>query len=344
MLGDSGAYASVGGKVLERAAGHACGAYDVPNVDIEARRRLHEQPALRRLARLRREPGRVRDGGRARHARREVRHRRAGRSASGTRSRSGSRSRPARSSRSRRSQEDAPGRQARVRRGRRPGKAVGHRLRHQEHRHRQRRRRVGQGSPRRRGGRDDLAPQRLHRDGPGPLHGPHPVRRRGDRGSTPRSSGRRRTSTFALGCGQTTGSRATLFGGSAVVVGGEEAQGRPRRRATSPSRRASLRRRRLIDDTTALGAKRRARSRRTPPSASRRSSSILDAEGKLEKRDRRPRRRARDQPELCAGQIEGSVHMGLGYALTEELSATDGMPVNRPCAASACCGRRTRPR
>lgn len=36
ILGDSGAYASVGGKVLERAAGHACGAYHVPNADIEA--------------------------------------------------------------------------------------------------------------------------------------------------------------------------------------------------------------------------------------------------------------------------------------------------------------------
>ncbi len=36
MVGDSGAYASVGGKVLERAAGHACGPYRVPHVDIEA--------------------------------------------------------------------------------------------------------------------------------------------------------------------------------------------------------------------------------------------------------------------------------------------------------------------
>ena len=32
-----GAYASVGAKVLERAAGHACAAYRVPNVDVEAR-------------------------------------------------------------------------------------------------------------------------------------------------------------------------------------------------------------------------------------------------------------------------------------------------------------------
>ena len=36
IIGDTGAYASVGGKVLERTAGHATGAYRVPNVDIES--------------------------------------------------------------------------------------------------------------------------------------------------------------------------------------------------------------------------------------------------------------------------------------------------------------------
>ena len=36
ILGDSGAYASVGGKVLERAAGHACGPYRMPALDVEA--------------------------------------------------------------------------------------------------------------------------------------------------------------------------------------------------------------------------------------------------------------------------------------------------------------------
>ncbi len=36
IIGDNGAYASVGGKVLERAAGHACGPFRVPNVDVEA--------------------------------------------------------------------------------------------------------------------------------------------------------------------------------------------------------------------------------------------------------------------------------------------------------------------
>src|SRR6266545_2850073 len=37
MVGDTGAYSSVGDKVLERAAGHACSVYSVPNVDVEAR-------------------------------------------------------------------------------------------------------------------------------------------------------------------------------------------------------------------------------------------------------------------------------------------------------------------
>ena len=35
-IGDSGAYASVGMKVLERMAGHASGPYRVPNIDVEA--------------------------------------------------------------------------------------------------------------------------------------------------------------------------------------------------------------------------------------------------------------------------------------------------------------------
>lgn len=44
ILGDSGAYASVGGKVLERAAGHACGPYRVANIDIESRAAYTNNP------------------------------------------------------------------------------------------------------------------------------------------------------------------------------------------------------------------------------------------------------------------------------------------------------------
>ena len=36
MIGDSGSYASVGMKVLERAAGHAGGPYRMPVIDVEA--------------------------------------------------------------------------------------------------------------------------------------------------------------------------------------------------------------------------------------------------------------------------------------------------------------------
>lgn len=36
IIGDTGAYASVGDKVLQRAAGHSCSAYEVPNVFVEA--------------------------------------------------------------------------------------------------------------------------------------------------------------------------------------------------------------------------------------------------------------------------------------------------------------------
>ena len=36
MVGDSGPYASVGMKVLERAAGHACGPYAIENIDVNA--------------------------------------------------------------------------------------------------------------------------------------------------------------------------------------------------------------------------------------------------------------------------------------------------------------------
>ena len=60
IIGDTGAYASVGDKVLERAAGHACGVYRVPARRHRCAGRLHQQSALRRHARVRREPGQLR--------------------------------------------------------------------------------------------------------------------------------------------------------------------------------------------------------------------------------------------------------------------------------------------
>ena len=59
FVGDTGAHASVGMKVLERSAGHATGAYNFPVTDVKANGRLHQQPAVRRDARFRRQSPRL---------------------------------------------------------------------------------------------------------------------------------------------------------------------------------------------------------------------------------------------------------------------------------------------
>ena len=86
---DGGAYASSSTAVCSNAACFAAGPYAVPNARADRVRRLHEQPAVRRDARLRRGPGRVRARGADGQARR--------RSSAWTRSRCGcaTRSRPA---------------------------------------------------------------------------------------------------------------------------------------------------------------------------------------------------------------------------------------------------------
>jgi len=53
---------------------------------------------------------------------------------------------------------------------------------------------------------------------------------------------------------------------------------------------------------------------------------ILDDEGRLERVVAAHDVGRAINPVLCAGQIEGSVHMGLGYALSEDFPCTDGIP------------------
>ncbi len=154
LVGDSGAYASVGGKVLERAAGHACGPYRVRRGRRRGARRLHEQPALRRHARLRRPAGGLRHRGLPRPAREEGRPRRLG---DPQPQRGGRRRRRHHRPGARevgRPPQDARRGEGRLLR-RAPRREGGRdRLRPQEQRHRQRRRRVGQVPARRRDGRD----------------------------------------------------------------------------------------------------------------------------------------------------------------------------------------------
>jgi xanthine dehydrogenase molybdenum-binding subunit len=134
-------------------------------------------------------------------------------------------------------------------------------------------------------------------------------------------------STYALGCGQTTGSRATLFSGRAVKSAAEKLKldldrGATLRDLTGKVYAADE----VIADTTPLGAK-VAKVKTHTAFGYATQVCILDAEGKVERFVAAHDVGRAVNPALCSGQIEGSIHMGLGYALTEELPCVDGMPV-----------------
>jgi len=134
-------------------------------------------------------------------------------------------------------------------------------------------------------------------------------------------------STFALGCGQTTGSRATLFGGRAVTSAARKLRADLDAGATL----ADLLGRvyaadERVDDTTALGADvPRIKTHTSYGFAT--QVVILDEKGRVERVIAAHDVGRVVNPALCRGQIEGSIHMGLGYALTEELPCENGMPV-----------------
>jgi selenium-dependent xanthine dehydrogenase len=134
-------------------------------------------------------------------------------------------------------------------------------------------------------------------------------------------------STFALDCGQTTGSRATLFGGRAVT----SAARKMRADLDAGLSLAALAGRiyaadEVVDDTTALGADApRIKTHTSYGFAT--QVVVLDEAGRVERVVAAHDVGRAVNPALCRGQIEGSIHMGLGYALTEELPCEDGVPV-----------------
>jgi xanthine dehydrogenase molybdenum-binding subunit len=135
-------------------------------------------------------------------------------------------------------------------------------------------------------------------------------------------------STFALGCGQTTGSRATLFGGNAVVSASKKLKadldaGKKLADLVGQVYAADV----LISDTTALNAK-VAKVKTHTSFGFATQVVVLDEQGKLAHVIAAHDVGKAVNPALCRGQIEGSIHMGLGYALTEELPCEDGMPRN----------------
>jgi xanthine dehydrogenase molybdenum-binding subunit len=133
--------------------------------------------------------------------------------------------------------------------------------------------------------------------------------------------------TYQLACGQTTGSRATLFGGRAVLSAGEKLKndldrGRTLADLAGQVYAGDV----LIDDTTPLGAPvDRIKTHTTFGYAT--QVCILDRSGSVERFVAAHDVGRAVNPDLCEGQIEGSIHMGLGYALSEDLPCADGMPV-----------------
>ncbi len=133
-------------------------------------------------------------------------------------------------------------------------------------------------------------------------------------------------STFALGCGQTTGSRATLFAGNAVVSAARKLRAALDSGATLASLAGEVFAADVVvDDTTPLGARGPVKTHTSYGYAT--QLVRLDARGRVDRVVAAHDVGRAVNPASCAGQIEGAIHMGLGYALTEELPCVDGMPV-----------------
>jgi CO/xanthine dehydrogenase Mo-binding subunit len=124
---------------------------------------------------------------------------------------------------------------------------------------------------------------------------------------------------FALDCGQTTGSRATLLAGRAVV----DAATKLKRDLDAGTLSRDYDGTVVIDDTTPPGVE-PAKTHTAFGFAT--QLCILDDNGRVERVVAAHDVGRAINPAFCEGQIEGAVHMGLGYALTEELPCPGGMP------------------
>ena len=134
---------------------------------------------------------------------------------------------------------------------------------------------------------------------------------------------------FPMSSGQTTGSRATYFGGRAVIAAGAKLKadldsGKTLADLSGKTYIGEV----LADDTVKLGHE-------PPPGKPLKLHPafsfatqvvVLDDAGRVSKVVAAHDVGRAINPKLCEGQIEGSVHMGLGYALTEEMVCENGMP------------------
>lgn len=326
MIGDSGAYASVGGKVLERAAGHACGAYRVPNVDVESLAVYTNNPPCGAMRGFGANQAHFALEGcmdllaqKTGFDRWEIRWRNA--LAVGDTFGTGQVLEKSVGIR-KTLQAVKPHYDAALRAGRAVGIACGVKN-------------SGIGN-----GVEEWGKARLvvEQDGRISLYNGYTEMGQGlltvlvqfaveATGLPAASFVPKVDATFDLQCGQTTGSRATLLGGRAVLAAGAKLKAD----LDAGHALAALAGRVyagdfVVRDTTALGAPvAKIKTHTTFGYAT--QVVILDAAGHIERVVAAHDVGRVVNPALCSGQIEGSVHMGLGYALTEELRCENGMPV-----------------
>ena len=135
-------------------------------------------------------------------------------------------------------------------------------------------------------------------------------------------------SRFELGCGQTTGSRATMLAGRATIDAAGKLKadldaGRTLSDLVGNVYAGEVR----IDDTTAAGELKNGKIKTHTAYGFATQVAVLDEKGAVEKVIAAHDVGRAINPQQCEAQIEGAVHMGLGYALTEELPCRNGMPV-----------------
>jgi xanthine dehydrogenase molybdenum-binding subunit len=326
MLGDSGAYASVGGKVLERAAGHACGPYKVPVVDIESRAVYTNNPPCGAMRGFGANQAHFAMEGcldllaqKAGLDRWEIRWRNA--LSVGDLFSTGQLMDKAVGIR-KTLQAMKPHYDAALRSGRAVGIACG--IKNSG---------IGNGVV-------ELGKVRLVVEADGTISLYNGFTEMGQglltvlvqfavevTGLPAALFVPKVNSTFDLQCSQTTGSRGTLLSGRAALL----AAAKLRADLDAGHALAELIGRVyagdiVIDDTTVLGASvDKVKTHTTFSYAT--QLVVLDEKGRVDRVVAVHDAGRVINPALCSGQIEGAVHMGLGYALTEELECENGMPV-----------------
>ena len=134
-------------------------------------------------------------------------------------------------------------------------------------------------------------------------------------------------STFDLASGQTTGSRATLLGGRAVLEAARGLRADLDAGAGLPDLTGRVYVGEVVIDDTSPPGQGRDNPKTHTAFGYATQLCILDEKGHLARIVAAHDVGRVVNPDLCRAQVEGAVSMGLGYALTEELPCEDGVPV-----------------